>query len=57
MKPKIAKEYNITLSRAVLAEFSVHDDVQFTVSEMHSICIRLAASIGSFILAEGVTRR
>nr|NP_848084.2 ATP-dependent Clp protease proteolytic subunit [Adiantum capillus-veneris]Q85FJ8.2 RecName: Full=ATP-dependent Clp protease proteolytic subunit; AltName: Full=Endopeptidase Clp [Adiantum capillus-veneris]AAP29415.2 ATP-dependent Clp protease proteolytic subunit [Adiantum capillus-veneris] len=43
---------------AVLAGISVYDAMQFVVPDVHTICMGLAASMGSFILAGGeITRR
>nr|YP_009691036.1 ATP-dependent Clp protease proteolytic subunit [Saccoloma inaequale]QEG57816.1 ATP-dependent Clp protease proteolytic subunit [Saccoloma inaequale] len=42
----------------VLAGISVYDAMQFVVPDVHTICIGLAASMGSFTLAGGeITRR
>nr|YP_009547668.1 clp protease proteolytic subunit [Antrophyum semicostatum]AYW16271.1 clp protease proteolytic subunit [Antrophyum semicostatum] len=43
---------------AVLAGLSVYDAMQFVVPDVHTICMGLAASMGSSILAGGeITRR
>lgn len=43
---------------AVLAGISVYDAMQFVVPDVHTVCMGLAASMGSFILAGGeITRR
>ena len=43
---------------AVLAGISVYDAMQFVVPDVHTICMGLAASMGSSILAGGeITRR
>nr|AKI29308.1 clp protease proteolytic subunit [Selaginella uncinata] len=43
---------------AVLAGISVYDIMQFVVPDVHTICVGLAASMGSFILTGGeITRR
>nr|QQP17304.1 clp protease proteolytic subunit [Selaginella exaltata] len=38
---------------AVLAGISVYDIMQFVVPDVHTICVGLAASIGSFVLTGG----
>ena len=38
---------------AVLAGISVYDAMQFVVPDVHTICMGLAASMGSFILTGG----
>jgi ATP-dependent Clp protease protease subunit len=43
---------------AVLAGMSVYDATQFVVPDVHTICMGLAASMGSSILAGGeITKR
>nr|YP_009668002.1 Clp protease proteolytic subunit [Jubula hutchinsiae]QCW58777.1 Clp protease proteolytic subunit [Jubula hutchinsiae] len=43
---------------AVLAGISVYDAMQFVVPDVHTICMGLAASMGSFILTGGeITKR
>jgi ATP-dependent Clp protease protease subunit len=43
---------------AVLAGIAVYDAMQFVVPDVHTICMGLAASMGSFILAGGeLTKR
>nr|YP_010194420.1 Clp protease proteolytic subunit [Pallavicinia lyellii]QZZ24663.1 Clp protease proteolytic subunit [Pallavicinia lyellii]QZZ24747.1 Clp protease proteolytic subunit [Pallavicinia lyellii] len=43
---------------AVLSGISVYDAMQFVVPDVHTICMGLAASMGSFILAGGeITKR
>lgn len=43
---------------AVLAGISAYDAMQFVVPDVHTICMGLAASMGSSILAGGeITRR
>nr|YP_009548863.1 clp protease proteolytic subunit [Ceratopteris cornuta]AYW15838.1 clp protease proteolytic subunit [Pteris vittata]QBF44613.1 clp protease proteolytic subunit [Pteris vittata] len=43
---------------SVLAGISVYDAMQFVIPDVHTICMGLAASMGSFILAGGeITRR
>ena len=38
---------------AVLAGISVYDAMQFVVPDVHTICMGLAASMGSFLLSAG----
>lgn len=43
---------------AVLAGIAVYDAMQFVVPDVHTICVGLAASMGSFILTGGeITKR
>uniref|UniRef100_UPI0030FE3A86 clp protease proteolytic subunit n=1 Tax=Equisetum variegatum TaxID=231678 RepID=UPI0030FE3A86 len=43
---------------AVLPGISVYDAMQFVIPDVHTICMGLAASMGSFILAGGeITKR
>nr|YP_009033800.1 proteolytic subunit 2 of clp protease [Mesotaenium endlicherianum]AHZ11182.1 proteolytic subunit 2 of clp protease [Mesotaenium endlicherianum] len=43
---------------AVMAGIAVYDAMQFVVPDVHTICMGLAASMGSFILAGGeITKR
>nr|YP_008474588.1 Clp protease proteolytic subunit [Marsilea crenata]AGI51474.1 Clp protease proteolytic subunit [Marsilea crenata] len=43
---------------SVLAGISIYDAMQFVVPDVHTICMGLAASMGSFILTGGeITRR
>jgi len=43
---------------AVLAGISVYDAMQFVVPDVHTICMGLAASMGSFISTGGeITKR
>nr|YP_009667921.1 Clp protease proteolytic subunit [Radula japonica]QCW58696.1 Clp protease proteolytic subunit [Radula japonica] len=43
---------------AVLAGISVYDAMQFVIPDVHTICMGLAASMGSFILTGGeITKR
>lgn len=43
---------------AVFAGISIYDAMQFVVPDVHTICMGLAASMGSFVLAGGeITKR
>jgi ATP-dependent Clp protease protease subunit len=45
--------YINSLGGVVLARISIYDAMQFVVSDVHTICMGLAASMGSFILIGG----
>ncbi len=50
--------YINSLGGAVLVGISVYDAMQFVVPDVHTICMGLAASMGSFILTGGeITKR
>jgi ATP-dependent Clp protease protease subunit len=50
--------YINSLGGVVLAGIFVHDVMQFVVPDVHTICMGLAASMGSFILTGGkITKR
>nr|KJB19825.1 hypothetical protein B456_003G120200 [Gossypium raimondii] len=42
----------------VIPGLAIYDTMQFLQPDVHTICMRLAASMGSFLLAEGeITKR
>ncbi|MFQ6624558.1 hypothetical protein Gotur_003368 [Gossypium turneri] len=47
-----------SLGKWVIPGVAIYDTMQFVQPDVHTICMRLAASMGSFLLAEGeITKR